>query len=181
MNNIARPTLLAVLSLTSLARLQPQSSDAAAPAPVFRDPFTLKLQTGNKHHYEEHFDKIPYVADNSVYLFAGENFGINVLITGDEIKGVTYQKDAQNADVEFKFTQEKAGGRMMMILVIRSKLKRQLLFDALMMVPGDNALHKTSILPRPPELPNLLHLETWPHPIVQLVLNNFRFSEEASK
>lgn len=39
-----------------------------------------------------------------INLFVGENFGVNVTVSGDEITGVTYQPDLKKADVEFKST-----------------------------------------------------------------------------
>jgi len=67
--------------------------------PVFRPPFTLRLQVDDQHYYEQHFDRIPYAAENEVYLFAGEAFGINVAIVRDQIAAVSYQKDPARADV----------------------------------------------------------------------------------
>jgi hypothetical protein len=66
----------------------------------------------------------------------------------------------------------------MMMLVIRNKLKRRLYLDALMTLPGKEEILKTNIVPVEP---NLSDFESWPHPIVQLVLRNFRFSESGSK
>jgi hypothetical protein len=65
----------------------------------------------------------------------------------------------------------------MMLLTIRNKLKRRLYLDALMTVPGEKEIYKTSILPIEPGLSDF---ESWPHPIVQLVLRDFRFSEKPS-
>ena len=76
--------------------------------PVFRSPFVLRLHVDKEHYYEENFDRIPYVADGDVYLFAGESFGISVIITDGRVSQVTYQRDPEKADVEFKFSQEKS-------------------------------------------------------------------------
>jgi hypothetical protein len=45
-------------------------------------------------------------------------------------------------------------------------------------VPEKKELYKTSVLPVEPSLSNF---EAWPHPIVQLVLSNFRFAENGSQ
>jgi hypothetical protein len=58
-----------------------------------------------------------------------------------------------------------------MALTIKNNLKVWVQMDALMTVPGKKGIYKTSILPVPP---GLLDYESWPHPIVQLVLRNFR-------
>jgi hypothetical protein len=173
---IERCAVIAVLLLTQLFA-QSQHS-AVAREPVFRSPFVLKLHVDEEHYYQESFDKVPYVAENSVYLFAGETFGVNFTITENQISGITYQRDPVKADVEFTFTQEKSQNSWMMLLVIRNKLKRRLAFDALMTVPEQKGIYETSVLPVEP---NLSNFETWPHPIVQLVLRHFRFSEDESK
>lgn len=77
MRNISGHAPLAVALLAGIASAQP----------AFRPPFVLKLHIDNEHYYEEAFDKIPYVAENNVYLFAGETFGINVAITENQAGG----------------------------------------------------------------------------------------------
>ena len=143
---------------------------------VFREPFTLKLRVDKDHYYEEHYErKIPFVAGNDVYLFCGESFGLKLGVTNGEIASVTYQKDKAGADVEVALTQE-AGkdDDPMMMLVLKSNIKQVLYVDALMTVPGRKGIYKTSILPLQPGLKGF---ESWPHPIVQLVLTNLRFKE----
>lgn len=167
--------IVVILVLSSACFPQPKS--AAQEEPVFRAPFTLKLRVDKEHYYEETFDRVPYVAENEVYLFAGETFGINVTITENQLSGITYQRDPAKADVEFKFTLEKSASGPMMMLVTRNRLKRRLFFDALMTIPEKKKIYKTSVLPVEPSLSNF---ESWPHPIVQLVLRNFRFSENGS-
>jgi hypothetical protein len=155
--------LSAFLPLLLLAAPQPQTAtEGNAAAPVFRDPFTLKLHVDKDHDYEEHFEKIPYVADNDIYLFSRDHFGINVTVTEGEISGVSYRPNIAKADVEFKFTQEKVrGGQWMMMLVIKSKLKQRLFLHALMTVPGKEGTYKTNILP---VQPGLSGFESWPQP-----------------
>jgi hypothetical protein len=162
--------LFAVLAL----RLScwPQTKAASPEKPVFRSPFVLKLHVDEKRYYEQPFESVPYVADGNVYLFKGENFGVNVTAVGGRLS-VSYERDTAKADVEFMFTQEKAQDGYMMLLVTQNRLRRKLLFDALMTVPGKPGIIPTSILPVEPMLASY---ESWPHPIVQLVLTNFRFS-----
>jgi hypothetical protein len=168
----------AIIALAQSSVCFPQAKSETQAEPAFRAPFSLKLHVDNEHYYEQKFDRVPYVADGDVYLFAGEAFGINVTVAGDQLAGITYQPDPAKADVEFKFTQEKSPDGFMMLLVTRNKLKRKLFFDAQMTIPAKTEIYKTSVLPVEP---NLSNFESWPHPIVQLVLNNFRFSESGSQ
>ena len=155
----------------------PQVKSVTQEKPVFRAPFTLKLRIDGAQYYEENFVKVPYVADNDVYIFSGETFGVNVTITENQLSRITYQRNPAKADVEFKFTQVKSPNGLMMLLVIRNALKKRVLLDALMTVPGDKVVHETNVLPVGSRHSNT---ESWPHPIVQLVLRNFRFSDEAA-
>jgi hypothetical protein len=65
----------------------------------------------------------------------------------------------------------------MMLLVIENYTKHKLFIDALMTVPKRERPQKTTILPVGPGLGGY---ESWPHPIVQLVLCNIRLQEKSS-
>jgi hypothetical protein len=176
MATIVRLALLAVLPVAIFAASQNRAGSDAQ-GPTFRDPFALRLRIDKQHYYEERFDRIPYVAQDDVYLFAGEHFGIKATIANNEISGIAYEWDGRKSDVEFAFSQEKAREKPMMMLVIQNRLKHRLFMDAVMTVPGKEGLLKTTILPIDA---GLADYESWPHPIVQLVLRDFRFSEKPS-
>ncbi len=177
-NTVALVVATFVLSSACSAQIKTTTTDAALKEQVFRAPFLLKLRIDDRRFYEERFDRVPYVAEDDVYLFAGEAFGITLTIVGDRISRVIYQKDMAKADVELKFTQEESPSGLLMMLVIRNKLKQRLSYDAVMTVPGKKGVFKTTVLPVEPDLSNF---ESWPHPIVQLVLRDFRLSEEGAK
>ena len=172
--------LLIVIALG--ASLPRPTVNQDAPTPVspatdfraYREPFTLRVRVDKSHYYEEHYDKrIPYVSDNEVYLFSGENFGVHLTAKSEEGIDVTYEPDPKKADVWLNFAQPKEPGVGMM-LTIKNNLKQKLRVDALMTVPGKLGIYKTSILPIEAGLSDF---ESWPHPIVQLVLRDFRLSE----
>ena len=142
---------------------------------VFREPFTLRVRVDKSHYYEEHYEKrIPYVSDNDVYLFTGENFGVNLTSKDDGAVEVSFQPDIKKADVWFSLAQPKELGGAAMMLTIQNRIKQRLQVDGLMTVPGKQGTFKTSILPIEAGLSDF---ESWPHPIVQLVVRNFRLSE----
>ncbi len=155
---------------------QDQSPEQKPSEIVSRDPFTLKLKLPDGSSYEEHFDQVPYVKDGYIYIFPGEKFGVMVSTAGDEIAGLGYVKQSGKGDVRLEFKEEKAGGgRVMMILVIESKLKRTLYMDAPMQVPNRKGVYKTNVLP---VLAGKIGFESWPHPISLLELKNLRFSQK---
>jgi hypothetical protein len=171
-------TLLSTLLLMASATVT-FAADTAAKKPndstVFREPFTLKLHVDKEHFYEEKFGKIPFVHDGDVYLFKGDEFGLILDIQDNSIRTVKYQRDVKKADVTLKFTQEvQPDGSAMMILHVHNNTKQTLNLDALMTVPEKKGIAKTSILP---VQPGLSGFESWPHPIVQLVLRNLRIAK----
>lgn len=173
---IVRSILALAISMTLLLSVCfSHTKNATEEERVFRAPFKLKLHVDGERYYEQSFDGIPYVSGNDVYLFSGEAFGINVTATENEISRIAYERNPAKADVEVRFTQEKSESGWMMMLVIRNKLKHRLYLDALMTVPGKEEILKTNVLPVEP---NVSNFESWPHPIVQLVLRDFRFSEK---
>ncbi|NLF26061.1 MAG: hypothetical protein GX589_10455 [Deltaproteobacteria bacterium] len=147
---------------------------AATDEVVFRDPFTLKLHVDKENYYEESYDKIPYIYQGEIYLFSGESFGVDVDIKNNKIVGLKYRKDPRNSNIALRFTQEiKKDGSQLMMLKIENRLKQKLYLDAKMTIPGKKGIYKTSILPVEPGLSSY---ESWPHPIVQLVLANLRLN-----
>lgn len=180
MRRIIWIAIFATLCLSKVASCQEQPSADPKPAnAVFREPFTLKLRVDKSHYYEEHYDRrIPYFSENDVYLFSGENFGVNLDIKGDVVVEVAYQPDAKKSDVWFSFKQAKElPGGIGMMLIIQNKSKSRISLDALMTVPGKKEILKTSIVPINAGLSDY---EEWPHPIVQLVLRNFRLAEKTA-
>jgi hypothetical protein len=171
MKNFVECSVILALGWALPVFQQPQSAgNAGALPPQFRDPFTLRIRIDKKHFYEEQFDKVPYVSDGDVYVFAGESFGVNAMIQAGEISGLSYEKQPARADVQFSFRQDNSNGKLLMLLTIKNGLKRRLYMDALITVPERKEILKTSILPIDPGLSDF---ESWPHPIVQLVLRDF--------
>lgn len=142
---------------------------------VFRKPFELKLRIDKDRFYTETFPKLPYVDKTHVYLVNGDNFGVN-LRSAKGVQEPVYQPDPAKADVAFAFSQKVGDdGTAMMLLVIKNNTKSRLFMDALMTVPGKNGVATTSILPVGAGLSDF---ESWPHPIVQLVLRNLRLEKQ---
>lgn len=170
-------TLFPALAILALGASTYAADNAKQPVgdTVFREPFTLILHIDKEHYDEQEFGKVPYVHNGDVYLFKGDEFGLTLNVQGNSIASVKYQSDTKKADVTLKFTQEvRRDGSAMMMLRIHNNTKHTLNMDALMTVPGRKGIAKTSILPVGPGLSDF---ESWPHPIVQLVLRNIRIAK----
>ena len=99
--------LAALISASPFRHIAGSGAVPAEQKQTFREPFTLKLRVDKDHYYEQDFDRVPYVADNDVYIFLDDHFGINLTDTKAEFLTVTFQPDTAKADVQFEFTQEK--------------------------------------------------------------------------
>ena len=186
---LSRSLILLLLTCTACAHARsaqsstpsPAPSPASSPAPasaepsigkptrpVFRDPFTLTLDVGRKDNFEQKFDPIPYTHQGVVYLFKGDHFGVKLDARG----AATYEPDLAKADLEVEFSQgTNPGEPSSMMLVITSHLDRMVSMNALMTVPDDEYIQETTI--RTVQA-GLKSYESWPHPIKQLVLKDFR-------
>jgi hypothetical protein len=163
------------MSTSALAQSQPGQADQKQ---AFRPPFELKLHIDKKPDYEQHFDRTPYVAGNEVFVFPGERFGIYVTVKDNQIASIAYEPEGAKSDIEFHLSQEKITDTMtIMMLVTRNGLKRTLVFDARMSIPKEKDPFKTDITPIEPGLSSY---ESWPNPIIELVLSNFRFTDAAA-
>jgi hypothetical protein len=179
MRIVHRLVVPAVLCVATITSVSAQTAAAKSHGPVVREPFTLKLKVDKEHYYEERFDRrIPYVSENEVYLFLGDKFGVNITVRNDRIAEVRYQPDAAKADVWFRFEQppELPGG-LGMTLAIENKMKHGVSMEGLMSVPNKKEVLKTSILA---VKAGKNGLETWPHPIVQLVLGNLQLTKDSA-
>jgi hypothetical protein len=157
---------------TSPAKLH----STAKPKPATRDPFTLRLKIDKDNFSDIHFDRQPYVAENEVYLFSGDKFGVNLVLKDGRVAEVRYQPDVNRADVVFGFEQPKElQNGISMALTIDNKMKRGVSMEGLMSIPGKKDVFKTTILP---VKPGKSGLESWPHPISQLVLGNLQLTPE---
>ena len=177
------PQTLLVLLLMLLQGSQAPTQQVQTPSDqgqqpndiVLRQPFVLKLKLQDGSNYQEHFDQTPFIKNGNIYIFPGENFGVNIAVEGDKIGSLSYIKDASRADLQLKFTERGNGRGVMMLLVIENKLKQTLYLDAAMQIPKRSGAYKTSILP---VFGGKGGFESWPHPISLLVLRNLRFTKE---
>ena len=149
-------------------------SAATKPKAVMREPFTLRLKIDKDNFSDIHFDRQPYVSDNEVYLFSGDKFGVNLVLKDGRVAEIRYQPDVKRADVVFGFEQPKElQNGLSMALTIDNRMKQGVSMEALMSVPGKKDVFKTSILP---VKAGKSGLESWPHPISQLVLGNLQLT-----
>ena len=145
--------------------------------PVFRDAFTLKLPLDKKHYYEQNYPKVPYVHNNEVCIFPNEEFRVGIIFSKGKVQSVTYDPN-KKCDQYFEFIFKHKftdSGEVHMTLTATNKTKYNMIYDAIMVVPDNQSPLKTSIVP---VYAGLMSFEFWPHPILQLLLGDFRIVEK---
>lgn len=168
--------LMASLALAAPCSAQTQADPSA---PALRQPFTLRLKLDRDHYYEQKFTRpVPYVRDDSAFLFAGESFGLKLGMAGGKISSVAYVRQPAGADVELDFRQFVAGdGLGIMMLTIKNNLKQTLYVDGAITTPGDKNVYSTAINPIKP---GQRSVESWAQPIIELRLHNFSLRPQTS-
>jgi hypothetical protein len=137
-------------------------------------------------------DLFPYVDDTGgVVIYAGEAFEVSLdradpsklafgrlvpRVSADGLSGYRAPRPGDApptgpALLSFQLTQE--SGKPNMMLAVRNDTGVPLKFDATMYVPTREGLrtHKTSTCAI---MPGTMGYEMWPHPVIMLVLSNFR-------
>lgn len=138
-----------VFYLLELTRNASAQTPESTPPEVSRNPFTVEFQFG-KHKVEQKFDKIPYMSKKTIYVFPGEEFGVNIGSEGEEILEISYQPELKKADVKFKFEVQQ-GKQSAMMLTTHNDLDKTLVMEAWMLLPGNKEPVKTILAP------------VWPH------------------
>jgi len=112
------------------------------------------------------------IANNVVFMSPGDNFGVNLAGAADGTAlSITEEPNLKKANLVLSFRQEKG----MMLFTIQNRTEHWLAYEVGIRVPKRNGFYKTSVMPLGPRLSNF---ESWPHPIDQLALKNFSFTEK---
>ncbi|MDD5262251.1 MAG: hypothetical protein PHD76_10445 [Methylacidiphilales bacterium] len=148
--------------------------------PVFRDSYAVDLTLNDGSKFQKEIKKVPYVADGVIYIFPGESFSVGIEIGEKGIKEIYYDKGkSSKIGLDFNFKQEKLDdGKRMMMLTVVSRLPQTLSYEALMVIPEVQGVKKTSVVPIEAGLSSY---ESWPHPIMQLALRNFKLEDKNKK
>jgi len=121
----------------------------------------------------------PVIQGNLISIFPGETIYLTFDPgdSGPENLRSVISEDFSANTLTFKFSQEaKLGDGVGMLLNVRNQSKRYIKYDLGMQLLDSDDLYKTSSCPLMPELSGF---ESWPHPIFQLVMTNFRWVDKS--
>ncbi|MFD2823422.1 hypothetical protein ACFS5M_07050 [Lacinutrix iliipiscaria] len=144
----------------------------------FRNAFELNIVADLENNYTMKVDSTPYfVKEKILQIYPSERILVEVEIKKDTIYSMKVVKENLNPErtIEIEFSQNAEDrNNITMILNVKNPFDRILYHNAGMYTPKHDYWKATSIIPIKPKLQNF---ETWPHSIITLVLDNWRFKE----
>ena len=169
-------------TLAQIVEDQKLSSDEVCQITRCRPASTVRLMRKEKY-FEVELPQAPIAFQGSINIIAGEKLYIEADDSEDKLSNmkVVDSIDKQNKTILVEFRQEKMKekeGVWLMTFMINNPYKRMLKFKAGIHPAGKDKFYKTSICPIPPGGSNY---ETWPYPIVQLVLFDFELVKTDGK
>lgn len=145
-------------------------------AQINRKAFTLEIAANETQQYKAEIPESPYfVKEKILQIYCGEKVFIECEIANDTIKTMKIVEKNINPEktIEIEFTQESQDRKLIStMLVVKNPFNKKLNYNAIMYTPISQAWKPTSIIPIRPKLQNF---ETWPHAIITIVLEEWRF------
>lgn len=178
-----KTALSASILIGSLLAAEPKqlSIDEVCALTACRESYSIKLYLDKENIYKEKLDRSPYIFNDLAYICPGESFYIDVELSSGKITKLSYSKEkkADTKQIHLSFSQENQGEETpMMMLKVSNPFDQALSYEAGMLLHDRDGVFGTSIIP---VMPNLVSFETWPYPIVQLIIANFQLIEEGGE
>lgn len=143
-----------------------------------RKAFTLEIAADETHQYQSEVSASPYfVKDKVLQIFCGETLFIECEVKGDTISMMKVVEENINPDrtIEINFSQNSEDRKNIITsLIVTNPFNKKLNYNAMMYTPKYTTWKETSIIPIGAKLQNF---ETWPHSIITLVLDKWRFED----
>lgn len=143
-----------------------------------RDSFKLDIIVDEENNYGMDVPKSPYfVKEKILQIFPGEKINVETEVKNDTIFSMKVVKEIifPERTITIDFSQKGDNRKQQqMFLVITNPYDRKLFYSASMYTPKGQSWVKTNVIPIQPKLVNY---EMWPHSIITLVLENWRFME----
>jgi len=143
---------------------------------VNRSAFQLEIAANETYQYSMDVPESPYfVHEKVLQLFCTETVFVECEIEQDTISSmkVVAENLHPQKTIVIRFTQNSEDRKKISSeLKVKNPFQKSLVYDAMMFTPNSQDWQSTSIIPIQPQLENY---ELWPHAIVTLVLERWRF------
>ncbi len=141
-----------------------------------RKPYKLEIAADATQQYAMDIPESPYfVKEKVLQLYCNEAVLVECEIEGNSISKmkVVAENIHPEKTIIINFTQNADDRKnITTYLTVKNPFDKKLIYDAKMFTPVGQKWKSTSIMPI---WPNLQNFEMWPHAIITLVLDNWRF------
>ena len=143
-----------------------------------RKAFVLEIAANETQQYKtEIAESYFFVKDKTLQIYCGEKVFVECEIINDSIAKMKVVEKNLNPKktIEIDFTQDSKNRKeISTMLEVKNPFGKDLIYEAIMLTPGNKKWKATSIIP---VRANLVSYETWPQAIVSLVLINWKLKE----
>ena len=142
-----------------------------------REPYLVELFLDPNSVYKEEMGASPYVFENIVYILPGESFFVDAELKDGKITNLGYSQEAKEGiqQFELKFYQYRDDPKHpMMMFRIKNPFDKPVVYKAAILLHNKEGIFDTSTVPI---MPGAYSYESWPYPIPELLLGDFRFDE----
>ncbi len=140
-----------------------------------RSAFKLEIAANETQQYAADIpESLYFVKDKILQIYCGEKIFVECEIQADSISKMKVVEKNINPEktIIIEFTQNSENRKEISTqLWVKNPFLKTLHYDAFMFTPISQQWKSTSIIPIRPTLQNF---ENWPHPIITLVLQNWR-------
>jgi hypothetical protein len=141
-----------------------------------RKAFKLEIAADEAHQYTMDVKEGPYfVKEKILQIYCNETLFIECEVAGDSISKMKVVEENTHPErtIVVKFSQNADDRKNIRTdLHVKNPFDKQLKYNALMFTPTSSNWKRTSIIP---VLPKIENFEMWPHSIISLVLDKWRF------
>lgn len=143
-----------------------------------RKAFTLEMAADETHQYRADIKEGPYfVKEKILQLYCGEKVFVECEIAADTIASmkVVEKNIHPKKTIEIEFSQNDEDRKNIgTTLLVKNPFGKKLKYSALMFTPMGQTWTSTSIIPIHA---GLMSYEMWPHAIITLVLQEWKFEK----
>jgi hypothetical protein len=153
----------------------PKSLDEVCRITTCRPPTKVRVEVGENRYYTVDQPQAPYVFDGIVNVLADETVVALAKVDGDRIADLSYVQEPGKvspvivAHLE-SFVDEK--GSRDMLLTVTNPFERPIRYTARIQRAGKAVFEDAATCPIPPHRAGA---ETWPVPLIQVLLKDFHF------
>jgi len=141
-----------------------------------RKAFTLEIAANETQQYKAEIPESPFfVKEKILQIYCGEKIFIECEISKDTISTMKIVEKNINPKrtIEIEFIQDSEDRKnIRTTLMVKNPFDKKLNYNAIMFTPLSQNWKSTSIIPIQP---NLMNFEMWPHAIISIVLEEWRF------